>query len=52
MNQKISCTVYDCKFNSPFNDKCTLKRIIVMCCKGNNEKETTMCAKYVKTKLD
>lgn len=51
MNQKINCTVYDCKFNKPLNDECTLKRIIVSCCKGETEKERTMCIKYTKTKL-
>lgn len=46
MSQKIKCTVYDCKYNSPMEDECTLKKIVVRCCRGEILKESTMCSNY------
>lgn len=52
MNQKINCTVYDCKYCDALKDKCELKQIKVACCKAEDEKESTMCDNYVKTELN
>lgn len=50
--QKINCTVYDCKHCDVMNDECQLKQIKVACCKGDTDKESTMCDSYAKTDLD
>lgn len=50
--QKINCTVYDCKHCDVMKDLCTLKQIKVACCRALDEKESTMCDNYVKTKLN
>ena len=44
--QKIYCKVYDCKYNSPLNDKCMKKKIIVRCLMGKSN--FTMCGNYKK----
>lgn len=51
-NQKINCTVYDCKHCDVMNDSCMLNQIKVACCRANDEKESTMCDNYVKTELN
>lgn len=51
-NQKINCTVYDCKHCDVMKDACKLKQIKVACSKANDEKESTMCDNYVKTELN
>ena len=51
-NQKINCTVYDCKYCNVMKDMCNLKQIKVACCPSSDEKESTMCDNYVKTELD
>lgn len=50
-NQKINCTVYDCKHCDVMNDACKLNQIKVACCRATDEKESTMCDNYVKTDL-
>lgn len=45
-NQKISCTVYDCKYCDCNINKCSLNEIKVCNCDGCGEKETTMCYSY------
>ena len=51
-NQKINCTVYDCKHCDVMKDACKLNEIKVACCQGNSEKESTMCDNYSKVNLD
>jgi hypothetical protein len=51
-NQKINCSVYDCKYCDCNCDACLLKQIKVKCCKSDDEKSATMCDNYKKTKLD
>ena len=45
--QKIACSVYDCKHCECEKDMCNLKEIKVANCKGSGEKETTMCDSLV-----
>lgn len=51
-NQKINCTVYDCKHCDVMKDSCMLNQIKVACCRANDEKESTMCDNYVKAELN
>lgn len=49
-DQKIACTVYDCKHCDCDHDSCKLKEIKVCCCDSEHEKEATMCDSYKKRK--
>ncbi len=49
-DQKIGCSVYDCKHCNCEEDSCKLKEIKVSNCKGSGEKETTMCDSYQQKK--
>lgn len=50
--QKIACSVYDCKHCECEKDMCNLKEIKVANCKGSGEKETTMCDSYKQKKTN
>ena len=41
-NQKINCTVYDCKHCDVMNDACKLNQIKVACCRATDDKESTI----------
>ncbi len=47
-NQKINCSVHDCKHCDDCCDKCNLKDIKVCNCNGDGSKKNTMCSSYEK----
>lgn len=49
-DQKIDCTVYDCRYCDCDNDNCTLKSIKVCSCDCGEDKEATMCDSYKEKK--
>ena len=49
--QKIGCTVYDCKHCNDKDQSCRLKQIQVCHCHDGEKKEATMCDSYEKTKF-
>lgn len=50
--QKIDCSVHDCKHCNCDKDVCKLENIKVCNCKGDGQKETTMCDSYKEKKED
>ncbi len=47
-NQLIDCTVHDCMYCNCFCNKCKLSGVKICNCRGEGEKETTMCSSYTK----
>lgn len=47
-NQKIGCSVHDCKYCIYDNDMCSLNNIIICNCHGTGNMEKTMCGSYEK----
>ncbi|MCI8575258.1 MAG: DUF1540 domain-containing protein [Bacilli bacterium] len=42
-NQRIGCTVHDCKYHDGNEDHCTLGKILVS---GENNQKGTFCASF------
>ena len=47
-DQKIGCSVHDCKHCNCECNECQLKDIEVCNCDGDGDKKNTMCASYKK----
>jgi len=47
-NQQIQCSVHDCKHCDCECDCCKLESIKVCNCRGDGDKENTMCSSYDK----
>lgn len=48
--QKINCSVHDCKYCNCDCNKCNLEQIKVCNCDGCGNKKTTMCNSYEQKK--
>lgn len=51
-DQKINCSVHDCKYCECGCNECTLEQIKVCNCDHTKEKEATMCNSYKKRNDD
>lgn len=50
--QTIKCSVHDCKHCDCDEDMCNLDKIKVCNCRGDGDKETTMCDSYKEKRQD